>query len=267
ANKNKQTAWADFRGKFIALARKRAKVVVPKITRKINTLEAMIDAISNDPTLPEDERSLTTDILKAKLSALEQCHHRSTRAMAKARNILYGETISRYWSKINKTKKPRKLLQRLEKPLEENDNQTQGADDREPTKLYEKNSQNMTNMLGNYHSTIQLDHVPLDEVERARAIESVLNRVTVRITKADKQSLNTKLTDDNVKDALRLSTNNKAPGLNGICYEIWKTINGRFENARAHEKRAFNIISTLRRVFNDIEENGIAPDTSFSESW
>ncbi|KAE9383415.1 hypothetical protein BT96DRAFT_1009210 [Gymnopus androsaceus JB14] len=92
ANKNKQTAWADFRGKFIALARKRAKVVVPKITRKINTLEALIDAISNDPTLPEDERSLTTDILKAKLSALEQRRHCSTRAMAKARNILYRDT-------------------------------------------------------------------------------------------------------------------------------------------------------------------------------
>ncbi|KAE9395366.1 hypothetical protein BT96DRAFT_755091, partial [Gymnopus androsaceus JB14] len=70
---------------------------------------------------------------------------------------------------------------------------------------------------------------------------------------------------DNVKEALKLSANNKAPGLNGICYKIWKTLNGRFENARAHEKRAFGIISTLRRVFNDIKENGIAPRTSFSE--
>ncbi|KAE9395367.1 hypothetical protein BT96DRAFT_942468 [Gymnopus androsaceus JB14] len=136
ASKNRQTAWMDFRNKLIALARKRAKVVVPKIARKINTLEAMIDATSNDPNLLEDERSLTMD--------------------------------------------------RLEKPPDENDNPPQGEDDPKPTKLYETNSQNMTNMLGNYHSTIQLDPVPPDEAERARATETVLNRITVRITEQDK---------------------------------------------------------------------------------
>ncbi|KAJ3806314.1 hypothetical protein F5876DRAFT_80822 [Lentinula aff. lateritia] len=43
---NHQTIWSDFKIRFIELARKRAKIVVPKLTKQIATLETKIDNIS-----------------------------------------------------------------------------------------------------------------------------------------------------------------------------------------------------------------------------
>ncbi|KAJ4480839.1 hypothetical protein J3R30DRAFT_3241686, partial [Lentinula aciculospora] len=62
---------------------------------------------------------------------------------------------------------------------------------------------------------------------------------------------------EEVKKALRLSGNNKAPGINGIRYEIWEILNARFRNAKAHHQDALNIIWILQVVYNDITTHGI----------
>lgn len=95
----------------------------------------------------------------------------------------------------------------------------------------------------------------------------MLARVKKEPSEEQRQDLSTLLTDEDIEQALRLSANYKAPGLNGIRYEIWKVINGRYQNAKAHQKEAFNIIVTLRRVYNDIEKNGLMAHSRFSESW
>ncbi|KAJ3914954.1 hypothetical protein F5877DRAFT_49475, partial [Lentinula edodes] len=66
--------------------------------------------------------------------------------------------------------------------------------------------------------------------------------------------------------ALKLSANQKAPGLDGICYEIWKIIHAKYKNATAYNKEAFNIVKVLQRVYNDIETHGMAEGTKLSES-
>ncbi|KAJ3726725.1 hypothetical protein C8R42DRAFT_573316 [Lentinula raphanica] len=114
AEENMQTKWMDFQLRFITLARERAKIVVPRLEKEIRTTATQIDIISNDPHLTEDERLLSTTVLKEKLSTLEQKRHRSTREMTRVRNHIYGETISRYWSQQNKSKTPRQPLVRLE---------------------------------------------------------------------------------------------------------------------------------------------------------
>ncbi|KAE9383917.1 DNase I-like protein, partial [Gymnopus androsaceus JB14] len=61
---NPQSIWARFKADFVKLARQRAKIVVPKLVKEINELEARITLISNDLTLSEDERSISTSLLK-----------------------------------------------------------------------------------------------------------------------------------------------------------------------------------------------------------
>ncbi|KAJ3728225.1 hypothetical protein C8R42DRAFT_572072, partial [Lentinula raphanica] len=260
---NIQTEWAKFQQEFIKIARARAKVVVPKLDKDIQVTESKIDTIGNDPQLSEDERMISVTMLKEKLQALEQQRHRSSRAMTKARNLVYGETISRYWSQQNKSKVPRQLLQRLEKQTQDNGLPQQ----MEGTRIYETHSQRMADMMRDHHNKIQHDEVDPNPELREQAIQQVLGRVDSRIQEAHRQELTNQLTDNAVEEALRLSANHKAPGLNGISYEIWKTIHARYVNAAKQNTRAFNIIQTLRRVFNDIETNGIAADTSFAESW
>ncbi|KAJ3976608.1 hypothetical protein EV361DRAFT_768786, partial [Lentinula raphanica] len=122
----------------------------------------------------------------------------------------------------------------------------------------------MADMMRDHHERIQEDETEIDELAREIVTAQVLEQIEVSIDNETSTLLNQKLTDEDVREALKLSANHKAPGLNGISYEIWKTINARYQNAKAHDKPAFNIIKTLRMVYNDIETFGMAPGTTFS---
>ncbi|KAJ3753195.1 hypothetical protein EV360DRAFT_17432, partial [Lentinula raphanica] len=123
----------------------------------------------------------------------------------------------------------------------------------------------MADMMRDHHSKIQVDDNDPDPVEREQAIQNVLEQVDCKIHENHAQDLGSLLTDEAVAEALRLSANHKAPGLNGISYEIWKTIHARYTNAAKHNTRTFNIVQTLRKVFNDIAQNGISQGTGFAE--
>ncbi|KAJ3911917.1 hypothetical protein F5877DRAFT_54765, partial [Lentinula edodes] len=264
-NNNHQTLWANFKHRFTRLARERAKIVIPRINKEIAILKTKIDTISDDPLLSDDERSLSTAVLKETLTALEKQKLKSARSTAKGNYSIQGETISRYWSNLNKNKKKRDLILRLQIPHESNGN---GAGPQiEPVIHYETNTQRMADMMRNHHELIQQDTDSIDQMEREQITEQILNAVTVKISDAHKTDMKRKLTTTNVEEALKLSANYKAPGLDGICYEIWKIIHARCKNAQAHRKKAFNIVEVLKRVFNDIETFGMVSGTRFSESW
>jgi hypothetical protein len=79
--------------------------------------------------------------------------------------------------------------------------------------------------------------------------------------------LEAKLTLEDVRRALKLSANNKAPGLDGITYELWKTLDSRYQTAISLDKLAFNILNAMLKVYNDIETHGMLKGTGFSKSW
>ncbi|KAJ3964453.1 hypothetical protein EV361DRAFT_978397 [Lentinula raphanica] len=109
----------------------------------------------------------------------------------------------------------------------------------------------MADMMRNHHNSIQDDKEPPDPITRLQATQRVLSRNNCRVNENHQRILGTKLTNKDVEGALHLSANHKAPGLNGISYEVWKTVHSRFTNAAAHNTRSFNIVETLRmaRVF------------------
>ncbi|KAJ3846658.1 hypothetical protein EV368DRAFT_52478 [Lentinula lateritia] len=123
----------------------------------------------------------------------------------------------------------------------------------------------MADMMKEYHENIQKDSQPPDKNVHRQTTYEILNNITVKLSDQHRCKLKKRLTLANVDEALRLSANYKAPGLDGICYEIWKLINARFKNAEAHQKRALNIIHVLQWVYNDIEIYGMTTGTGFSE--
>ncbi|EEB97152.1 hypothetical protein MPER_03581, partial [Moniliophthora perniciosa FA553] len=70
-----------------------------------------------------------------------------------------------------------------------------------------------------------------------------------------------------VSEALQLSANGKAPGLDGIPFEVWKSLESRYETDLGAEIPSFNVILALAYLFNDIEQHGKLPGSSFAESW
>jgi exonuclease III len=256
-NQNKQTLWADFKTDIITKARERAKIIIPKIIKEIAELEAKLNAILEDDGLSDDEKKIAGALLTEKLAQLQIQRYNAKKMSTQVRNRLEGEIIGRYWSRLNKPSKPREIIQRLKKNT--------GADEAPPQ--YETNSQKMANMARTYHNKLQSERPDSSEEEREEKIQAVLGRTAKKVTEEQAEKLKTRLTNEDVRQALRLSANFKAPGLNGITYELWKTLEARCQTARSLNKPAFDIIDAMRQVFNDIEINGMERGTHFSESW
>ncbi|KAJ7613861.1 hypothetical protein DFH06DRAFT_917367, partial [Mycena polygramma] len=122
----------------------------------------------------------------------------------------------------------------------------------------------MANMACKYHDTIQSDRTRTPRRVREEKIETVLGRTARKTTDEQNELLRRRLTLEDVRYALRKSANYKAPGLDGITYEIWKILDQRYESLNAAGKPAFNILAAMLRVYNDIEKYGMVKGTGFS---
>ncbi|KAJ7098801.1 Endonuclease/exonuclease/phosphatase, partial [Mycena belliarum] len=258
-NNNAQTLWLKFKNEIGDKARARSKILIPKAAKEIANLEAQLDTIINDLTLSEDERILSATILTERLAATQIKKHNTSRLSAQVRNRLEGEVIGRYWSALNRAKKPREAIQRLFKP---------GHDPlAEIEAQYETDSRRMATIARNYHNSIQKQRRDTPPDIRDPTIEVVLQRVVRKTTPAQADDLKRQLTRADVELSLKLSANNKAPGLNGIPYEVWRILDSRFQTKMYQQKPAFDIVGALQIVFNDIETYGVVPTTGFAKSW
>ncbi|KAJ7601506.1 hypothetical protein DFH06DRAFT_933078, partial [Mycena polygramma] len=123
----------------------------------------------------------------------------------------------------------------------------------------------MADMACKYHETIQSERTRTPPRVRNEKIETVLGRTARKTTEDQNRLLKTRLTLEDVRDALRKSANYKAPGLDSITYEVWKILNQRYESLKAEGKPAFDVLAAMHRVYNDIEKCGMAKGTGFSE--
>ncbi|KAJ3715747.1 Endonuclease/exonuclease/phosphatase [Lentinula raphanica] len=201
-----QSLWAVFKKRITAFSRKRAKIVVPKLQQKITDLERKIALVERVTEISEDERASQMGPLTEELTELVCRRHRATRATVKARNTLEGETISKYWSGLHKTRNSRDLIHRLRIP----------ATDPTEQASYEKHSPRMAEMMRDYHAKVQIDEQEPNVEARTQAIVEVLNKVTVQTPEESQEALGARLSYEDVANALFLSANGKAPGLDGI---------------------------------------------------
>ncbi|KAJ7108889.1 hypothetical protein C8R43DRAFT_905186, partial [Mycena crocata] len=254
---NKQTLWAKFKSDITEKARERAKVVVPELITEIAALETKLDIILADDGLSEEERKLSAAVLTEKLAILQQKRHDETRWGVQVMNKLEGEIIGRYWSRLNKAKTPRDIIHRLRKPQTEANGPV----------LYETNSKKMAKMARDYHNRLQADRPDTEPTVREEKIKTVLGRTAKKVTPEQAETLKARLTLEDVRVALRLSANHKSPGLDGILYELWKTLDARYQTAVSLKNPGFNILKAMLQVYNDIEIHGMVKGTRFSESW
>ena len=253
---NAQKFWEDFKSKISRKARERAKIVIPYLKKKIKDLETQLNELETNTEINEGGKIFIMASLTEKLQKMEQLRHQNVRNSVKIKSYLYGETISKYWTGLNKQRKPKSLIQRLIKP---------GSNPTNPE--YEKSSKKMANLARDYHEQLQQDNTELSEMEREEAINTVLEVINIRITETDQSNLARKLSNTDIQDALKLSANGKAPGINGITYEVWKFLDAKYIEDYNSEKPSFNIIEVMTKVFNDIETHGLINDSNFSESW
>ncbi|KAJ7616192.1 hypothetical protein DFH06DRAFT_1013136, partial [Mycena polygramma] len=255
---NPQTIWANFKSEITDVAKARDKAIVPKIIQQQRKLEAALKRVTNSNSTVERDKIPEAVEITAKIHELEIKRHSKVRSNTAINSKIHNETLSREWTQTNKERKPRDIIYALRKPgVLGNDGQ-----------IYEKDSQKMAEMLArNYHNDLQVDEIEPDPELRAEAITEVLENIDTRTTEDQFANLQAQTTEQDVMEALLCAQNNRAAGIDGLIYELWKTVNARYLEDERCGKPSFNIIQLMTIVFNDIKNFGVEEQTKFTEGW
>jgi exonuclease III len=253
---NPQTYFQNFKDSVVEIAKERTKIIATDVNSKVNKLKDKSKELLKSPEVEDEKKRLELAMIEERIAALEIQRHKSARLATAAHDRLKGETISKYWSQINKSQTPRDVIHVLEQP---NSN----------PKKYVTRSDQMANLARDYHHSLLSDGLNTPPAIRAQTTEKILESACPenRLPNASKAELAKRLTQEEVKAALKASKNGTATGINGIPYEFWKLLDNEYEVRTKKEKPAFNLIKALTEIYNDIEKHGVDEGTDFVFGW
>jgi len=127
----------------------------------------------------------------------------------------------------------------------------------------------MAKLARNHHESIQNDDNNQCPEERMRAVDDALRAIpeSQHLPEPEHSSLNWTAKEDHIRQALDLSKDGTAVGLDGCPNELWKKIKLRHEAARRANKEGFDIIKALTIVACDIQEHDVDEQANFAEGW
>ncbi|KAJ7616838.1 hypothetical protein DFH06DRAFT_926602, partial [Mycena polygramma] len=130
----------------------------------------------------------------------------------------------------------------------------------------------MAEIARDYHNDLQEDESERSPQAKSDAINAVLQGMSSLENEPEMKELAELLTEEDVIQALRESSNGTASGMDGIPNELWKKLYEIYlEAKRANESDpngselpVFNVIKVLTLVYNSIQKQGVVPDTHFA---
>ena len=256
---NPQLLWQSFKEDISLVAKQTTKEMHYKINSRINALIKDLKEISSHPDLDTNDQLRTSEAMIAEeITYLTRINAQTKKETLHAQLAEHGEKLGGIWSAISKENKPRDLIRRLRIP---NSNPPR----------YERITERMARLARNYHNTLQRDGLPEAEINRdhEQMMDEVLSVIpnNQHLEEPASSTLNWNVTHAQVEDALRLSKNGSATGMDGCPYELWKTLHLRYHTDRQLNKDGFNITMVLTDVFNDIQTHGVDPRTDFALGW
>ncbi len=256
ASRNPQMLYASFKEDVRNIAKARAKERVPKIERKIAAMREDMKELNKTATESNGnaEAACKAALLQSEIVELEVKRFGSKRAAVAARDWLEGETISKYWMRLNKVSSTDETVYELARP---------GTD---PTE-YATRSDIMAEIAKTHYDEVQKDDDKPAPEEHRRAIDGVIEVIERSLTEAQRRDMSEGIEYSEVESAIQEAANGKAPGLDGLPSELWKEMITRYKSDKAKRRPAFNIVAAMRDVYNDIVDHGTAPGTDFAAGW
>ncbi|KAI0714819.1 Endonuclease/exonuclease/phosphatase [Earliella scabrosa] len=221
---------------------------------KIRDCERALKAVKANPNLQDSERRAEAAALTKQIQQLKQRRFKQQQQNARATHRLYGNKPTKYWSKLHKEQAPRDFIPAF---LRED---RRGAAD----------TVKMAEMARAYHHNIQRDDPATTKTpnERERDIQTALDSLDTKISAHEFEELDKPLEYDECEVALRCAKSGSAPGMDGIPFEVWKTLHARYEeDSRFPDRQCFDVLRLLKAAFEDIHVHGVAATTSFAEGW
>ena len=245
-----QSILRDFKTKTRELTRRHERRFQPILKKKITSLAERLREVTNDPSLPPEEIKIASTHLKKEMQRLLKETHGHNRDYVSATDAAEGEKIGKTWSNRFRESKPRDTIRCLRTPEDD-------------TPTYD--SQKMAQVAADYHNRVQFaDHEP-HNIANPQKLDKILSNLRARLPAASKQKLREQITEEEVRYAIRKTNTDKAPGLDGIPIELWKSLDDQFMSDKSNPKRKCNIIWCLTKVFQDVKANGIDQDAKLNE--
>src|SRR5258708_21098343 len=180
---------------------KKLKNSKTKLLQKVNTNNEEETTCANE----------TANLITQKIQEIEKVRFKRNQTVARVNWCLKGERINKYWCAKGKEKKGRDMIMELQKLN---------------SQTYTTDSKEMANKMAAFHEEIQ--QIDLDPTGNPRTV--IINdalKDLPHINNEESTSLSDELTYGKIKQALKCSPNNKAPRLNGIPTEVYKTLHKR----------------------------------------
>ena len=256
---NIQTLWETYNENIKELTKETAKETHHKIISRIKALEKDIKATNRNPDIIRDNDLRAHEaFLNSQLKQLKKKRSKNRTDIMKANLSNHGEKLGGIWSALGKERRPRNPIHRLKIP---------GSNPPQ----YERHSKRMAELARNHHDTLQNEDVTpgIDPNVFEEKLNDLLQHIPAnqRLEEPERTKMNWKVTEDQVRKALHLSKDGSATGLNGIPYELWKTLQKRHDKSKHENNQNFDVTKALTYVFRDIQEHGVDERTEFTTGW
>lgn len=251
---NPQSWFKSFKDRVLAESCEFVKKATPKLERTIAHLKSDLEKTLLQPSLDgsSDDRGSVL-ALSERIRELEAKRFKSQKLSSAARHAVQGDAVNKYWSKVNKKNTPRDILYSLEVP---------GS----VPPQYETRSDKMAEIARKHHDLLQTVDITADP-QREAAITNALGSISMKLPDQCKDELVARITPNEVKQALEQCDNGSATGLNGLPYELWKSLSKTFDACKKNNVKGFDVIKTLTTVYNDIESYGVSDQSQFTAGW
>ncbi|KAI1784285.1 hypothetical protein LXA43DRAFT_976759 [Ganoderma leucocontextum] len=125
----------------------------------------------------------------------------------------------------------------------------------------------MAKMARTHHINVQRDDPGMrPPAQRELDIQTALDSIQTKATEDQAGMLGARISRDECELALRFSKNGTSPGVDGIQFEVWKTLDSRFvEDARHENRQTFDVMAVLNEVFEDIQQYGVCDAVPFAK--
>jgi ribonuclease HI/endonuclease/exonuclease/phosphatase family metal-dependent hydrolase len=258
------TLWQWFKDTIREGAQQILKRRVGKIRAKMASLDKEMSGIENSPDLDEDpELRACFEALQAEREYLGRKVRANKSEGESASWAMKGKRITPYWMAVNKARKPKDYINRL---------QVKGI----RPMVYETNSKKMAEIARNHYDKVQRpdDERNTNEARRELRINVAISSIPEerKLREEDQAKLRGAITSKEVETAISAAPGCKATGLDGIPYEIYKFLIDKNEHTKDNLlepglRGPLNFSRTLAIVFKRIQEKGLHPNSQFNDGW
>lgn len=112
---NPQTLLKEFKDKTIDCTRRRAQIAIPKVEIKMHKLQVQLDLLMATGDVDTNEETcLSIALVREQIDELECERYHDAHVATTMKYLEEGETVSKYWSAINRERRPRDIIYALE---------------------------------------------------------------------------------------------------------------------------------------------------------